>query len=144
MIEDLQIVEQRIHDIDVSSGIHGSAFGPAEMAGAITNVAELTFEISVSVQNLHSGIHRIRHEQVAPAVYSQMCRKIEFATADAAPSEFTLKVTPETEYHNHVSLRISNEQAIIENYDAGWSPEVIGYLKQEFAVLSECNNPRQH
>jgi hypothetical protein len=114
------------------------------MAGAITNVADLTFVISVSVQNLNAGVHRIRHKQVASAVHCQMCRKIEFAMANAAAPEFTLKVTPETEYHNHVSLRISNEQAIIENYDAGWSPEVIGYLKQEFAVLSECNNPRQH
>jgi hypothetical protein len=91
-VENLHVVEQPIHHIDMPERINGEAFGTAELAGAIANPADLALIRPRAIQHLNPAIHRISHQQVALRVQRQVGREVELALARPAPAKFALLI----------------------------------------------------
>src|SRR5438270_2147644 len=71
-VKDLDVVKDRVRDIDMPERIRRHALGPAEMTGRIATAADRSDEFAIGGEGLDAAVQRIGDEQVTASVRADM------------------------------------------------------------------------
>ncbi len=112
LVENLDVVEQCIDHVNMAKGINGHTLRTAEVAGAVAQASELSFELAVLIQHLNAIIHRIRYQEISSAIRREVSWEIELPFASAPPAKFGLKSSLAIKNDNAMALGVGDEELV--------------------------------
>ena len=113
------------------------------MSGGVAGAANHKKKMTIGIKCLHTTVHRVGHKQAAVRIGRGVRGEIELAWVGAAPAEAKNKITPQIKHRDAVPPHVGDKQPVPQNGQAGWPPQIMIDLEQEFAGSIEGQHLRQ-